>query len=124
MDLVTDVALLDQGFWEWNVDGSYAPEVTGPNGKRGIPLANYAGWLILTSLVTLGYLLAPGTLPAGHAEPEAARQVKTGRQAALLLLPTYLGAVAWELWRGRWRYILYSALFPLILLKALLARRS
>lgn len=124
MDLVTDVALLDQGFWEWNANGPYAPEITGPNGKHGIPLANYTGWLGLTGLVTLAYLLAPGTVPASPAEPEAARKVKAGRQAALLLLPTYLGAVAWELWRRRWRYILYSALFPLILLKTLLARRS
>lgn len=117
MDLVADVALLEQGYWEWAVDGSYAPEVRGPNGKRGVPLTNFSGWLILTSLVTGVFLRLRGKArkqPGGD---------QRARYAALLLLPSYLGAVAWEVRRRRWRYILASGLFPLALIRALVGKR-
>jgi uncharacterized membrane protein len=122
MDLVTDVALLDQGYWEWTEGGPYAPEVTGPNGQKGIPIANYTGWLGLTSLVTFSYLLIADKQPAADSPLAHIESVKVGRQAGLLLLPSYLGAITWELRQRRWRYILYSLLFPLVLLKALLGR--
>jgi uncharacterized membrane protein len=119
MDLVTDVALLDQGYWEWPEGGPYAPEVAGPNGKHGIPIDNYTGWLGLMGLVTFSYMLIAGDSRPAHIEP-----VKVGRQAAFLLLPSYLGAIAWELQQRRWRYILYSLLFPLVLLNASLGRQK
>lgn len=120
MDLVADVALLEQGYWEWNEDGSYAPEIQGPNGKRGVPIGNYVGWLVLTSLVSgLFYLLG-----GGRTKLDQGRARVSGRTAALLLLPSYLGAVAWELRQGRWRYVAYSLLFPLVLLPALIGKRA
>lgn len=125
MDLVADVALLDQGFWEWTVDGAYAPEVSGPNGRHGVPLANYLGWLGLTSLVTNFFLFLRGREPATPGLPsDTAKISRAGRWAALLLLPGYLGAVLWEVRQGRWAYILYSLLFPLVLLKTWLAHRG
>jgi uncharacterized membrane protein len=120
MDLVTDVALLDQGYWEWTIDGAYAADVSGPNGKRGVPLENYVGWLVLTSLVTGLFVLLRGK----DAEPRGAHLARAGRQSALLLLPSYAGAAAWEAQRRRWRYILYSALFPAALARALLGNRG
>jgi uncharacterized membrane protein len=54
-DLLLDPFGLDLGLWEWSGGGPYASEVKGPNGKRGIPLLNFVGWLALTSGVTLAY---------------------------------------------------------------------
>ena len=54
-DLLLDPFGLEFGLWEWSEDGPYASEVKGPNGKRGVPLLNFAGWLALTSGVTLAY---------------------------------------------------------------------
>jgi uncharacterized membrane protein len=125
MDLVADVALLDQGFWEWTVDGAYAPEVSGPNGKHGVPLANYLGWLGLTGLVTTFFLLLRGREPAMPGLPsDTAKISRAGWWAVLLLLPGYLGAVLWEVRQRRWIYILYSLLFPLVLLKTWLGNRG
>ena len=123
MDLVTDVALLEQGYWQWAVDGPYAPDVRGPNGKHGIPIANYTGWLALTGAVTALYLLLTRPLTMDASQSNAAEGVRSGRQAALLLLPGYLGAVAWELGKRRWVYIAYSLLFPVVLLWALAGKR-
>src|SRR5215216_514785 len=55
VDLLLDPFGLDLGLWEWSVDGPYASEVKGPNGKRGVPLLNFAGWIALTTSVTLAY---------------------------------------------------------------------
>jgi len=43
LDLLLDSAGLDLELWQWSGDGSYAAEVEGPNGKRGVPLLNFAG---------------------------------------------------------------------------------
>ncbi len=120
-DLVTDVAFLDQGYWEWKEGGPYAREISGPNGKHGIPLANFWGWLAVTSGVTWAYL-GLSRDEGRELSPQAAR--KSGRTAALSLLPTYLMSVAWELGHGRTRHILYSALFPVVVALALFGIRG
>ena len=105
LDLVLDPAGLDAGLWEWRMDGSYATEVEGPNGHAGVPLVNYLGWLALVGGATLVY----GRVYGREADPPG------GRLSVLLLLPPYLAAVAWALRRGRPRYLLYSAPFPVAL---------
>ena len=100
LDLALDPAGLDAGLWEWGGDGAYARGVTGANGRSGVPLVNYAGWLLLVA----GVASIHGRLFGGRRAP--------GRLPALLLLPYYLAAVAWAVRRRRYRYLLYSALFP------------
>ena len=105
LDLALDPAGLDAGLWEWSGEGAYAREVEGPNGRRGVPLVNYLGWLALVGGAALGYELVYGS--------EGGRE--DGRLPALLLLPPYLAAIAWALRRGRPRYLLYSAPFAVAL---------
>ena len=60
LDLLLDPAGLDLGLWAWSGDGRYATDVEGPNGKRGVPLLNFAGWIGVITSVTLAYrILAP-----------------------------------------------------------------
>jgi uncharacterized membrane protein len=106
LDLILDPAGLDIGLWEWNVDGTYAGEVVGPNGHRGVPLVNYLGWISLVGGVTCVYGVG--------CEDEA-----ENRLPALLLLPCYLAAVGWALKRRRFGYLLLSAPFPVALYAAL-----
>jgi uncharacterized membrane protein len=105
LDLALDPAGLDSGLWQWNADGTYAREVEGPNGRRGVPLVNYLGWLALVGGTASAYERTRGQ--------ESGRQ--GGRMPVLLLLPPYLAAVAWAVRRRRPRYLLYSALFPFAL---------
>jgi uncharacterized membrane protein len=122
LDLLLDPAGLDLGLWQWSRKGPYAIEVEGPNGKRGVPLLNYAGWIALTAGVALSYRrLAPGA--TGTARTRAGRP-KSGRGAALLLLSYYLPAVAWALKRRRRKYLLYSAPFAAMLWAALTGRQQ
>ncbi len=100
LDLILDPAGLDSGLWEWHGDGAYAREVQGANGHRGVPLVNYAGWLLLVAGVVSLY----GRL-SGERRPAS-------RLPALLLLPYYLAAAAWAVRGRRFRYLLYSSPFP------------
>ena len=100
LDLVLDPAGLDAGLWEWNGEGAYAGEVEGANGHRGVPLVNYAGWLLLVGGAVYAYARL-----FGECRP-------AGRVPALLLLPYYLAAAAWALKSRRFRYLLYSMPFP------------
>ncbi|MDP8949245.1 MAG: carotenoid biosynthesis protein [Actinomycetota bacterium] len=122
LDLLLDPAGLDLGLWQWSGNGAYAAEVKGPNGKRGVPLLNYAGWIALTTSVALSYrrlaLDADATAPS---RPRAGGP-ESGRGAALLLLSYYLPAVAWALKRRRRKYLLYSAPFTATLWAALKGR--
>ncbi len=103
LDLVMDPYGLDAGLWEWKADGAYAAEVRGANGRRGVPLLNYLGWMVVVMGVVLGYVrLFPEERPAGHLP-------------ALLLLPHYLASAVWAIRRRRPKYLLYSALFPVTL---------
>jgi hypothetical protein len=115
---------LDLGLWEWSVGGRYASEVAGPNGKRGVPLVNFAGWLGLIASVTTVYQhLDPPGDAAGPPRRETAGNPEAGRCAALLLLPYYLPAAAWALRRRRRKYLLYSAPFSAVLLWTALGGR-
>ena len=118
LDLLLDPAGLDLNLWQWSSDGSYAAEVEGPNGKRGVPLLNFVGWIGLTTSVALAYQRlnssAVGPLRSGAASGPGA-----GRRAALLLLSYYLPAAAWATKRRRRKYLLYSAPFSAALWAAL-----
>lgn len=103
LDLILDPAGLDVGLWEWKDDGAYASGVAGANGRRGVPLINYTGWLALVAGVVSVY----GRL-FGERRP-------TGRLPALLLLPYYLTAVVWAVRSRRFWYLLYSSPFAVAL---------
>lgn len=120
LDLLLDPFGLDLGLWDWSEGGPYAPQVEGPNGKRGVPLLNFVGWLALTTGVTLAYQRFQSGSSA--AEPnDSAVSSGPGSEcaAALLLLSYYLPAATWALKRGRRRYLLYSAPFATALCAAL-----
>ena len=102
LDLLLDPFGLDLGLWEWSGDGPYAPEVKGPNGKRGVPLLNFVGWLALTTSVTVAYQrLESGRNAAYTSDPGDTGGPGSRRAAALLLLSYYLPAAAWALKRGK-----------------------
>jgi len=111
------------GLWEWSEGGPYAPEVEGPNGKRGIPVLNFAGWIGLTSGVMLAYQrLRTRSNATEAAESENGGGPSAERSATLLLLSYYLPAAAWALKQGRPKYLLYSAPFATALCAALKGR--
>jgi uncharacterized membrane protein len=118
LDLVLDCYGLDQGLWEWTEDGVYATDITGPNGKQGIPLENFVGWLVLTSGVTGSYLALTGT--DTH---EVAQSDQSGRTAALMLLPYYMIGVVWAVQQRKPQYLLSSALVPIAIGLALAGDR-
>ena len=123
-DLLLDPFGLGLGLWEWSEDGPYAPEVKGPNGKRGIPLLNFVGWLALTTGVTLAYKrLGAGRNAADAPGPKNTGGLAADRAAALLLLSYYLPAAVWALKRGRRKYLLFSTPFATTLWETL-RRRS
>jgi uncharacterized membrane protein len=105
LDLALDPAGLDAGLWEWSRDGAYAREVEGPNGRRGVPLVNYLGWLALVGGATSVYGRAHGRK----------RDSGDRRLPVLLLLPPYLAALAWVARRHSPKYLLYSAPFAVAL---------
>ena len=125
LDLLLDPLGLELGLWEWSEDGPYASEVKGPNGKRGVPLLNFAGWLALTTGVTLAYqrLQITGNV-ADAPDPEDSGGPGTERAAALLLLSYYLPAALWALKQKRRKYLLYSAPFATTLCAALKGRSA
>ncbi|CAN5837343.1 hypothetical protein BH23ACT11_BH23ACT11_20700 [soil metagenome] len=103
LDLVMDPVGLEVGLWEWKRDGAYAAEVQGPNGRKGVPVLNYLGWMV----VVMGTLLVYVRLfPRGSAG---------SRLPVILLLPHYLASVGWAIRRRRPAYLLYSAPFPMVL---------
>jgi uncharacterized membrane protein len=123
LDLLLDPFGLDVGLWEWSEGGPYAPEVKGPNGKRGIPVLNFAGWIALTSGVMLAYQrLRPRGDVTDAAELENGCGSSAERSAALLLLSYYLPAAVWAMKQERRKYLLYSAPFATTLCAALKGR--
>lgn len=116
LDLLVDPAGLDLGLWEWSRDGA-------PNGKHGVPVLNFVGWLGLITSVTLGYQhLDPDDEIVRPLRSGVAGSPEAGRTAAFLLLPYYLPAVVWALKRRRPKYLLYSAPFSVALWTALRGR--
>jgi uncharacterized membrane protein len=123
LDLLLDPFGLDVGLWEWSEGGPYAAEVKGPNGKRGIPMLNFAGWIALTSSVMLAYQRFQTRINATEAaESENGDGPIAERPAAILLLSYYLPAAVWALKQGRRKYLLYSAPFATTLCAALKGR--
>jgi hypothetical protein len=118
LDLVLDPYGLANGFWEWRDDGSYAREITGANGRSGIPTENYVAWLGLVGGVTALYGLLTGRSAPRTTEPASTRD------AASILLSYYLPAALWALKERRPRYLLNSALFPVALACALWPRKG
>ena len=120
LDLLLDPLGLDLGLWEWSEGGPYALETKGPNGKRGIPVLNFAGWLTLSTSVILAYqrLRTRGDA-ADASDSQNGGGSDTERAAALLLLSYYLPAAAWALKRGRRKYLIFSAPFATTLWAAL-----
>ena len=111
LDLVLDPAGLDAGLWEWRGDGAYAPDVAGANGRRGVPLVNYLGWLALVA----GAVHTHGRVFGD----DAGEGREAGRLPGLLLVPPYLAAAAWAARRRGFRYLVYSAPFPVALVASL-----
>ncbi len=109
LDLVLDPFGLDAGLWEWCSDGAYAADVEGANGRKGVPVVNFLGWLTLVSSVVYVHerLFRDDGSSGGSHVP------------ALLLAPYYLVAVAWAVKNRKSRYLLYSAAFPTALYAAL-----
>ena len=125
LDLLLDPFGLDLGLWEWSGDGLYASEVRGPNGKRGVPLLNFVGWISLTTSVTLAYQrLESGRTLAYASDLGDAGVPRSRRAAALLLLSYYLPAAVWALKRGKHKYLLYSAPFASVSWAALKGRSA
>jgi len=124
-DLLLDPFGLDLGLWEWGQGGPYAPDIKGPNGKRGIPLLNFAGWIALTTGVTLAYQrLQTGRNAADAPGPGDTGDLAAERGVAMLLLSYYLPAALWALKRGRRKYLLYSAPFATTLCATLRERST
>lgn len=109
LDLVLDPFGLDVGLWEWRSDGLYAADVEGANGRSGVPLVNYLGWVTLVSSVVYIYKCLFGDDGSSGGS----------RVPALLLAPYYLVAVAWAIKNRKSQYLLYSAAFPTALYAAL-----
>ncbi len=123
LDLLLDPFGLDLGLWEWNESGPYAPEIKGSNGKRGIPLLNFAGWLALSTGVILAYQRLRTRGDAAEAyDSQNGGGSDAERAAALLLLSYYLPAALWALKRGKRKYLLYSAPFATTMWAALRGR--
>ncbi|MFN8541843.1 MAG: carotenoid biosynthesis protein [Thermomicrobiales bacterium] len=118
LDLVLDPYGLANGFWEWRDDGAYAREITGANGRSGIPVGNYLSWLVLVGGVTALYGALMRRTPPRAAAPA------TTRDAAGILLSYYFPAALWALKERRPRYLLNAALFPAAIALALWPRRA
>lgn len=115
LDMALDVFGLASGYWEWSTHGPYAAEVLGPNGKHGIPTANFTAWIALTGAVTSAY-----TLLARHAGSESPMKERpaSGRVASLFLAACYLQSALWLIANRKQRYLAYSGLVPLTIAAA------
>jgi uncharacterized membrane protein len=122
LDLLLDPVGLGVGLWQWSVDGQYAAEVEGPNGKHGVPLLNFAGWFCLTASVTLAYQRLEHYGAASSSRAEGTGCPEVGRGAALLPLSYYLPAAAWAVKERRNEGLLYSVPFSAAIWAALKER--
>lgn len=103
LDLVMDPFGLDNGLWEWKIDGAYAREVVGYNGRSGVPLVNYLGWMIVIMGVLLGYVRVFPEDRAGSRLP------------LLTVIPIYLASAGWAIKHRKPVYLIYSAPFGVAL---------
>lgn len=102
LDLVMDPFGLGEGLWEWKVDGAYASQIVGNNGRSGVPALNYLGWLVVVMGVLLGYV---------RAFPED--ESSGSRLPILLLVPVYLASAVWAVKKRKPSFLLYSSPFAL-----------
>lgn len=110
-DAMTDPYGLANGWWEWDINGFYAQSIEGPNGNYGVPITNFVGWSLITTLVER---LAP--VP----------QVPTKGSVIisnLIITPAYIAAFIWMLRRRKYTIITASAGYPLAVLLGLFASR-
>jgi uncharacterized membrane protein len=104
LDLILDCYGLDRGYWQWSADGAYASHIVGPNGRRGIPVSNFVGWVAIIGATVLG---------ADAFGAAAPRSRRPRSWVPPLLLGLYYAPCAWwALRRGSARYLLYSLLAP------------
>src|SRR5829696_4285910 len=92
LDLVMDCYGLDEGLWEWNLDGPYAAEKEGANGRKGIPLLNFFGWVFLAVVVVLLYQYVTSDEEVANDE-QPRRRPNVERLSVVMLLPYYLVSV-------------------------------
>ncbi len=118
LDLVMDCFGLDEGLWEWNLDGPYAAEIEGANGRNGIPLLNYFGWVFLAVVIVLLYQYVTRSDEVANDE-QPRRQLSVERLSVVMLLPYYLVSAIWAIKKRKPRYLLYSVVFPTVLVAAL-----
>jgi len=118
LDLTMDCMGLDLGLWEWTNGGPYAADIVGPNGKYGIPLLNFGGWLFLAASVPALYKLLSKD-QVNSSRSGQAGSVGAGRTAAILLLPYYMVSAAWAVQRRKPKYLLPSLLVPIVIAVAL-----
>jgi hypothetical protein len=112
LDLVMDCFGLDEGLWEWNLDGPYAAEIEGANGRNGIPLLNYFGWIFLVAVVVLLYQHLTRIEEEAENGQRPHRQCGVERLSVVMLLPYYLVSAIWAIRKRKPRYLLYSVVFP------------
>ena len=64
-DLFLDPQMIAEGYWRWARRGGY----------RGIPLSNYAGWLVtgVGVMAVLEAVLPPGRARSGPSSPSTPR---------------------------------------------------
>jgi uncharacterized membrane protein len=117
LDLVMDCFGLDEGLWEWNLDGPYAAQLEGTNGRTGIPLLNFFGWLFLVATIVFMYR-SLGRNGESDTNGEITRSV-----SAAMLMPYYATSAVWAVRRRQLRYLIYSSLFPVMMIAALRPRR-
>jgi Carotenoid biosynthesis protein len=115
LDLIMDCFGLDQGLWEWNLDGPYAAEIEGANGRNGIPLLNFFGWIFLVATI----VLLCQSLTRTEDDQQPRRQSGFERLPVLMLVPYYLVSAIWAIKKRRPRYLLYSMVLPASLVAAL-----
>lgn len=118
LDLVMDCFGLDRGLWEWNIDGPCATEIEGANGRRGIPLLNFFGWVFLVGAIVLIHQSFTRRVDAEENQ-EPGRRTSAERLSLVALIPYYLVSVIWAIRKRELRYVLYSAIFPATLIAAL-----
>lgn len=109
---------LDQGLWEWNLDGPYAAEIEGANGRNGIPLLNFFGWIFFVAVVVHLYQYMTQTEEIENNE-KPRRQSGVERLSVVMLFPYYFVSVIWAVKKRKLRYLLYSLVFPTTLVAAL-----
>jgi uncharacterized membrane protein len=121
LDLAIDPMAVDSGLWSWRTGGRYAPGVRGVNGAIGIPLSNFAAWLILCFSSVWSYL----RLVYHGQPPQSISGIRRHRVAAVLAyLALYAPAVRWAIRARQWQPLLASGPLVLALLSAALVRRD